>query len=105
MSKNIYFLQKYLFLKHEKLIRCIYDICWYELDCDDRRKIRLLLQATQEDVYIDFMFGALNLPLFLEVRIFFIESFEVFVFDFVFFFSDLQENLFGIDDAATINIK
>lgn len=53
--------------KHDKLIRCTYDTCWYNIEVKDQKKLKLLLQATQQDVYIEYFFGALNLPLFLEV--------------------------------------
>ncbi|XP_063709357.1 odorant receptor 22c-like [Culicoides brevitarsis] len=53
--------------KHEKLVRATYDICWYNMEITERMKVKLMLQATQQDIYIEYLFGRLNLPLFMEI--------------------------------------
>uniref|UniRef100_A0A336KCV3 Odorant receptor n=1 Tax=Culicoides sonorensis TaxID=179676 RepID=A0A336KCV3_CULSO len=54
-------------VKHDKLILCTYDVCWYDMEIKEQKKLKLLLQAAQQDVYIEYVFGALNIPLFVEI--------------------------------------
>ncbi|XP_063709355.1 uncharacterized protein LOC134837893 [Culicoides brevitarsis] len=53
--------------KHDKLIECTYDICWYNMKVEEQKKVKFLLQATQQEVFIGYAFGALNIPLFVEI--------------------------------------
>lgn len=62
------------------------------MENSEKRKIKLLLQATQQDVYIEYLFGPLNLPFFLEVFQYLSKSVKRITF--FFSISGLQENIF-----------
>ncbi|XP_063709354.1 putative odorant receptor 83c [Culicoides brevitarsis] len=53
--------------KHDKLVLCTYDICWYNMRIQEQKKLLLLLHATQRKVVIEYRFGAMNIPLFVEI--------------------------------------